>query len=647
MNKTVLDFLANSASKYPDFKVLYDKTSGTWQGLTLAQVENLTNYIAAGLLSNGFKPGQKFGLLSEGRNFWVLAEFGLLKIKAQSVPLSVKLLPEEILFRLNHSEASAIFVSSNYLEKVLKIINQLENPDFKLILFDNDQRTNQLLTKYNIPNDKFIFFEKLIEQGRNSFDALKPQLEQIRQQISEDDVILTIYTSGTTGDPKGVMLTHKNFWYNTKEAYEHFKDLPQFSKTLAILPIDHSFAHTAQVYTSIMIPLALYFLDSRGGAMNALRNIPVNLKEVQPYFLLTVPALTGNFMNKILENIRKQNAIIRALFNLGIKAGIKKNGNAWTRPNALLRLIYSLPHGIADILIFKKIRKSLGNFRFTISGGAYLDLYQQQFFAALGIPIYQGYGLSENSPIISTNTPYMWKMGTTGRPLPSVKVKIIRDGQELGPNEKGEIVVSGPCVMKGYYKNPKATAEAIRDGWLYTGDLGYLDQDGFLVVVGREKALLISQDGEKYSPEEIEETIKSYSPFVSQIMLYNEHFPYTVAIVVLDEDYVKNYIKQANIQDAQQLLEAIQQSLTNFKRDKNLKNKFPTRWLPATFAIAPEPFSEQNKQLNSTMKMVRHNIVKAYKNLIDIMAKDTSKKQITRYNLDVLNEKFFNQHKTN
>ncbi len=642
MKKTVLDFLAQSAEKYPDFKVLYDKTSGQWQGLSLKQVDTLTGYVAAGLLDAGFKPNQRLGILSEGRNYWVLAEFGLLKIKGQSVPLSVKLLPEEVLFRMNHSEAAGLFVSANYLEKILQVYNQLENKSFKLILFDKkDERIPKLIEKYGIPQGNILYFEDLIDTGKAKYQQYRDQLESIQKTIGEDDVILTIYTSGTTGDPKGVMLTHKNFWYNTKEAYEHFRDLPQFSKTLAILPIDHSFAHTAQVYTAIMIPLSLYFLDARGGGMNALRNIPLNLKEVQPYFLLTVPALTGNFMNKILENIRKQSKFVQWLFDLGIKAGMKKIGNAWEKPGYLTRLLLSLPHGLVDMLIFKKIRASFGNYRFSISGGAYLDMYQQQFFAALGMPIYQGYGLSENAPIISTNTPYLWKMGTTGHPLPSVKVKIMRDGEELGPEEKGEIVVSGPCVMKGYFKNPEATAKAIQDGWLYTGDLGYIDKDGFLVVSGREKALLISQDGEKYSPEEIEETITSFSPFVHQIMLYNEHFPYTIAIVTLNEDYIRSFISENNIKDAEQLLNAIKDSLMAFKRNKELATKFQSRWLPATFAIVPEPFSEQNKQLNSTMKIVRHNIVKAYKDLIDIMVKDTSKKQITEYNLNLLTKKFF------
>ncbi len=640
MKKTVLDFLSNSAAKYPKFKVLYDKTSGQWQGISLSEVEKLTDNIAINLLKYNFKPGDKFAILSEGRNYWVLSEFGLLKIKGQSVPLSIKLLPEEILFRLNHSEAVGIFVSENNLEKLLKIYKDLKRKDFKIILFDNNEKTTQLIDNYQVQKTNIINFEDLLNIDNATLKKFNDQLQQIKESISEDDTILTIYTSGTTGDPKGVMLTHKNFWYNSKEAYEHFREMPRFSKTLAILPIDHSFAHTAQVYTSIMIPLALYFLDARGGSMAALRNIPINLNEVRPYFLLTVPALTANFMNKIIDSVEKKGKLVKLLFDIGINAGIKKNGNVWQKPPFITRSFYSIPHFIIDKLIFKKIRESLGGFKFTISGGAFLNLQQQQFFAALGIPIYQGYGLSENSPIISTNTPYLWKMGTTGHPLPSVKVKIIRDGKEAGTNEKGEIVVSGPCVMKGYYKNPQATAQAIKDGWLYTGDLGYIDEDGFLVVVGREKALLISQDGEKYSPEEIEETIATYSPFIEQIMLYNEHFPYTVAIITLNEDQVNKYIEKHNITTAQELLKIIQESIFSFKHNKELSKKFPNRWLPTTFAIAPELFSEQNKQMNSTMKIIRHNIVKAYKEQIDLMVKDTSKKQITEYNIEILTKKF-------
>ena len=258
------------------------------------------------------------------------------------------------------------------------------------------------------------------------------------------------------------------------------------------------------------------------------------------------------------------------------------------------------------------------------------------------MPIMQGYGLSEATPVISANKPSDYRFGSSGKPLPDLEVKIVRDGKEVPQGQKGEIIVRGDNVMKGYFKNPEATAKTIVDGWLHTGDMGYIDEYGFLYVTGREKALLIGEDGEKYSPEEIEETIQSTSPFVYQIMLYNDHSKYTTAIITLDENYIKDFIKENNIVDAKTLLKEIEQSLLFFKRDRSLKDKFPGRWLPKIFTIAPEPFTEQNKMLNSTLKMVRYKIIEAYHGLIDKMYEDGAN-NYSEHNIKLLEDKFFKQ----
>ncbi len=642
MKRTVINILRQSAKEYPDFNYLNEKTGAGWTPTTFAQTEELTNYLAVGLKLNGFQPLDKIALLSEGRTAWVISELGALKLRITVVPLSVKLLPEELIFRLNHSEAKAIFISKNHIDKIIGIYNKLDAKDFKIIYLDTpDDNLYQKLENASIPRDNFLTYSQLIEQGREHYNAQKDELEEIIQTIEEDDVVTISYTSGTTGDPKGIMLMHKNYWHNVHQALEHFKeDMPKFGKNLIILPVDHSFAHTAGIYAALRLPYALYFLDARGGAMKALRNIPVNLKEVQPDFLFTVPALTGNFMNKILENIRSQPAFVRWLFNLGLNAGIKRIGDGYKkRPFFLWRWILAIPHGLADILIFRKIRESFGNYRYSIGGGALLDIAQQRFFASIGMPIYQGYGLTEATPIISANTPVEHKFGSSGKPMPMMDIKIISDGKEMPVGQKGEIVIRGDNVMKGYFKNPQATAKTIRDGWLYTGDMGYIDEDGFLVVTGREKALLIGQDGEKYSPEEIEETIASTSPFVYQIMLYNDHSKYTTAIITLNEDYVREFIRKNNITSPEELIRHIQNSMFEFRKDKMLRDKFPQRWLPTVFAIAPEPFTEQNKMLNSTMKIVRYRIIEHYKDLIDSMYHEGAN-NFSEHNIDTV-KKFF------
>ncbi|MDZ7613609.1 MAG: AMP-binding protein [Flavobacteriaceae bacterium] len=338
-------------------------------------------------------------------------------------------------------------------------------------------------------------------------------IERTVQMIREDDVVTISYTSGTTGNPKGIMLTHLNYYSNSHAAVNTFQIKENIS-TLLILPTDHSFAHTVGIYTALVKGLAIYFVDARGGGMNALKNIPVNLVESNPNFLLTVPALTSNFMQKMKDGIQAKGPAIEGIFNRGLKAAILRNGNGFDKPSAGVQLSTWFNYQLAEKLIFKKLRLIFGkNIEFFVGGGALLDINQQQFYKAIGIPVYQGYGLTEATPIISTNTPFAHKMGSSGKVLSGITCKIVdENAKELPKGEKGEIIIQGDNVMKGYYKNPKATEETIKNGWLHTGDLGYFDKDNFLVVTGREKALLISEDGEKYSPEEIEEVMALIPP---------------------------------------------------------------------------------------------------------------------------------------
>jgi long-chain acyl-CoA synthetase len=258
--------------------------------------------------------------------------------------------------------------------------------------------------------------------------------------------------------------------------------------------------------------------------------------------------------------------------------------------------------------------------RFCISGGAQLELKQQEFFNAIGIPIYQGYGLTENSPVISTNSAERHKFGSCGLIIPTLDVRIMRDDvTECKTGEIGQIVTRGESVMKGYYKNREATAEALRDGWLWSGDLGYKDGDGFLVVTGREKALLIAEDGEKYSPETIEEAVINNSRFVNQIMAYNEQCKFTSVLITLNAGELKEAVRAAGITgtgDAEmdRVIGLIRDDLAVFKGEYV---SVPSRWRPASFAIIAEPFSEDQGLVNSTLKLVRRKTREFYRRRID------------------------------
>jgi long-chain acyl-CoA synthetase len=255
--------------------------------------------------------------------------------------------------------------------------------------------------------------------------------------------------------------------------------------------------------------------------------------------------------------------------------------------------------------------------RFCVGGGALLDVKQQEFFAALGVPIYQGYGLTEAAPIISANTPRRHKFGTSGPVFRSVECRFVKaDGSEAAPGETAELVIRGGNVMKGYFKNPEATAKALRDGWLYTGDLAHMDPDGFLVVVGREKALLIAEDGEKYSPEEIEEAVAFSTDVVDQIMAYCDHKKHTTALVCLDTGKVERLVKARGISSAAALLAALTEELNRYRSDPKAK-KVQASWVPSVFQFVPEAFSDKDGTMNSTMKIVRHRIGEVHRDLLE------------------------------
>ncbi len=622
MKRTVIQMLRTAAQNYSNTPYTHEKSNSGWIHKTYSEVETDSNYIASYLIDSGIKKEDKIAILSEGRIAWITGEYGILKAGAISVPLSIKLLPEEVLFRLNHSGSKGIFISHNTFEKIAPIWDKIEQSDFKIYYLDDDiEKIREDASGFGIDIEKdAITVSKMLESGKETYEKDPAPLDQCVENIQENDVVTISYTSGTTGNPKGIMLTQLNYYANSNDAMDFFK-LPEGFRTLLILPLDHSFAHTVGIYISLLKGIGIYFVDARGGSVNTLKNIPINLKEVSPDFLLTVPALTGNFMKKITDAIKEKGGFVSWLFNAGMNAGIKINQDGYRKADFFTTLVNIIPYKLANALIFKKVRAIFGdNLQFCVGGGALLDIKQQKFFYTLGVPVYQGYGLTEATPIISANAVHTHKLGTSGPVLPGITCKIVDpDRKELPKGQKGEIAILGDNVMAGYYKNEKASKEVLDNGWLFSGDMGYIEDDDFLMVVGREKALLISEDGEKYSPEEIEEAIVNCSDMINQVMIYNDHKKFTTAIVTLDIPNVKKFVKERHIADEEVLMKEIQKSFYQFKYEKDYANKFPEKWIPSVFTIVPEPFTEENKMINSTMKMVRYKIIEAYQQDINEM----------------------------
>ena len=625
---SVLTMLDLAADSFGTKTYVSNKENDDWKDYSFLKVRELSTYVGSFLLNIGIEKEDNIVILSEGRSKWVIAELGIIAAGAVSVPLSIKLQNEEIPFRFNHSEAKAVFISKNYIEKLLAKSSEFENKNlFYLYIDDDKEHFIEQAKKIGIDESKIFSFKEILEQGEKAYNENQAKLDSIKNNMCFNDTVTISYTSGTTGNPKGIMLTHRNYWANCNDAIDTFK-VPENFKTLLILPCDHSFAHTVGIFAALIRGISLYFVDARGGGMNALKNIPKNMTETNSDFLLTVPALTGNFISKIKDGVEQKGGFISGLFNKGLKAGIKIHGNTFNKTCPFLNLFNYPVYILAKTLIFKKVKEIWGSdIKYFVGGGALLDIYQQEFFYSLGVPVFQGYGLTEAAPIISANTPFIHKLGTSGKVLPSVLCRIIdEEGKEMPKGEKGQIIVKGENVMKGYFKNPEETAKTIIDGWLYTGDLGFFDKDNFLVVTGREKALLISDDGEKYSPEEIEEAIINNSEFIEQVMLYNDHKKITSSLITLNKEKLEKHIKSKNIKNETEVISEITKSLHNFKENKNYKGKFPEKWIPSTYQIIEEAFSDKNQMINSTMKMVRHRITEHYKDEIDFMySKDGNK----------------------
>lgn len=618
MKRTVLEMLKAASNNYKNNIYVSDKTDDGWQGISFSQVDQMSSYLAIGFIKEGIHAYDKVAIMSEGRSAWIVAEYAVLKTRSVAVPLSVKLQPDEIVFRIKHSECKYIVVSKNCISKILEISDKLYEQGVKLVYLDKPDAEYNECKKRGIV---CISYSDLVLFGRQHYSEYNIVLTDLMSHVSEDDVVTISYTSGTTGNPKGIMLTHLNYWSNSHDAVQYFR-LENNLSTLVILPLDHSFAHTIGFYCAALCSITLYFVDARDGLRSQLKNLVPNIKEVQPDFLLSVPAITGNFMRKIQDTMADKGGFANWLFKTGLRNGIMYYGDGFRRPGLFARIFRYPIYKLADTIVFSKVRKVFGNnFKFFIGGGAMLDVKQQQFFNCIGAPVLQGYGLSEASPIVSVNQRDRHKFGSSGGVLSGIDCKIVdSEGRELPKGEKGFISLKGLNIMKGYFKNEKATAEVINsEGRLNSGDMGYFDKDGFLVVTGREKALLISADGEKYSPEEIEDAIVNCSEYILQCVLYNDHRKYTTAIVTIDEARLKSWIKDNNETSAENVLEIITNSFMKFTSDFNYKDVFPKQWIPNIFAIAAEPFSEKNGMVNSTMKIMRFKVLANYKERIEGM----------------------------
>ena len=628
MKRTIIDLFEESVVKYGAKEFLLEKHNGKFEPTTYDETKRRALKIGAGLRALGIERGDRVSILAEGCNNWIISELGLLYAGAISVPLSIKLEESnDLLFRLRHSDAKLIFVSKHQLRKIRNIVAELA--DLKHIVVWGDVDGGLAEGEMSL--------EALETMGEGYLVEHRDEFLAIGQSLQNNDIATITYTSGTTADPKGVVLTHRNYTANVEQALS-VVSIPSTWRTLIILPLDHCFAHVVGFYIMIACGASVATTEVGRTPMETLKNIPINIKEVRPHFLLSVPALAKNFRKSIETTIRKKGKTTERLFNLALRTSYAYQADGYTKGRGW-RCMLKPAVALFDKILYSKVRVAFGGqLQFFIGGGALLDSELQRFFYAIGIPMFQGYGLSEATPVISTNAPTKrnHRFGSSGRLVQPLEIKILdEDGRELPTGQKGEIVIKGENVMAGYWKNPTATAETVKDGWLYTGDMGYMAEDGFLYVLGRFKSLLISADGEKYSPEGMEEAIVDKSPLIDQIIIYNNQSPYTSAIVVPNKEAMRKLLGGKDDAEAAKVAaKAISDEIDKYRTGGVYADEFPDRWLPGALAIVGEPFTEQNGLVNSTMKIVRGKVEEYFKERIDYVYTPEGKKYDNEKNLE-------------
>ena len=610
---TIIDFVEKYTRDYADHVFLREKVDNQWTETTYTQTREQAHIIGAGLMALGLQKGERVALLSQGRNLWVTAELGILYAGAVNVPLSIKLAEaSDLLFRIQHSDACYIIASEQQLPKIRKIMPDCPNVR-RVIVLDP-------IAEYG---EKEMSIDEVMQRGREFLAQTPEAFVERYKSVQPDDYANISYTSGTTADPKGILLTHRNYTANVEQA-RSIISVPRDAVMLIILPLDHCFAHVAGFYTMMSYCGSIATVPVGKTPMATLKNIPISIKEVRPHVMLSVPALARNFKKSIEGGIKAKGPVVEKLYNFALNNAIKYNKEywnmggcqAWRKP--LVKLF--------DKIIFKAVREGFGGrMLFFVGGGALLDIELQRYFCAVGMPMFQGYGLSEATPIICANSTGHAIFGSSGRIVKPLDLKICdAEGNEVPNGERGEIVIRGENVMAGYWKNPESTAKTIVDGWLHTGDMGYVTKKhpGFLWVVGRFKSLLISADGEKYSPEGFEDGLTDGSKYVEQVVLHNNQDPYTIALIVPNKDTLKEYAQSKGVnpktdEGKRLMLQKIQDEVNEYRKGGKHYGEFPEQWLPKALAILPEAFTEQNHMVNSTMKIVRGKVEQHYQDRIN------------------------------
>ena len=564
------------------------KVAGTWLPITHRQAAERVQAISLGLRELGVQPGDRVGIVSENRPEWALTDYACLAARAADVPIYPTLTAKQTEYILHDSESVAVCCSTD--EQVAKVLEVRAGlPGLKhVIAFDASVKRTGVLTLAEV------------EAKGRAASSKYPDWKREALAVQPDDLATLIYTSGTTGDPKGVMLSHHNIWSNV-QAVLQIIPIGTDDSCLSMLPLSHSYERMVD-YTLFQAGVLINYAES-------FDTVAANLQEVKPTVVLSVPRLYEKVYARVLENALSGSAIKRAIFFWA-----KRAGEDWaTHHLAGLRVPGGLAFKkkIADKLVFSKLQaRTGGRIRFFVSGAAPLSADIAKFFYSAGLPVIEGYGLTESSPVLTLNPLERIKLGTVGKAIPGVELKFAADG---------EILARGPNIMKGYYKLPDATRETVdAEGWLHTGDIGEIDSDGYLKITDRKKELIKTAGGKYIAPQPIEAMVKR-NKFVTNAVLYGDRRKYPIVLVVPNYDNLERWAKERNLSyTSRAQLITLPDVHAKIEREvMGAVRELAKFEMPKKVLLIENDFTIEAGELTPTLKVKRRVVEKRYKELID------------------------------
>ena len=590
--RTLCDILTQLEARFRKPALLRYKSGGTWRDISTDEFVSTVRSLSLGLASIGARRGDRVAILSENRPEWTALDHAALNLGGVIVPIYATLLTDQIRYILDNSQTRVLVVSTAaQMEKVRPILSSLPELQ-RLVILDPPAGA--------LP-PRTLAWPELLREGESAHRADPRRFEAARSALTPGDLASILYTSGTTGDPKGVMLTHGNFASNVSATLQ----IIPFSErdvTLSFLPLTHLFER--------MVEFAYLSAGATIAYAESIDAVPQNLLDIRPTVMASVPRLFEKVNARILDSVRASPKIRRAIFALALAVG-KRQAHAMLAGRRAALPVHWL-HPLTDHLVFTKVRARLGGRqRFFISGGAPLSPEIAEFFYAAGIRILEGYGLTETSPVVSVNTLDRTRLGTVGPVLPGVEVRIAGDG---------EILVRGPNVMKGYFRNEEATREAIVDGWFHTGDIGLLDPDGFLKITDRKKEILKTSGGKMVAPQPIENLLKT-DRFISQAVLIGDRRRFISALIVPDMALFESYArhKQIPYKRVEDLLEDPRVLDLYQRRIEAKMAGLPSYETIKKFRLLPRELTQEAGELTPTLKIKRRVIEQKYRDLIESM----------------------------